>query len=297
MESARAEDRVFGRPETYPPQPLVTRASRSFDLLSVAVEGAEAAYAEEGRRALPALVFLHGWGASSQFWKYQLGAFAPRFRCVAPDLAGFGRSACPRDRSYTVESYVSWLEKFLDALGLERVRLVGHSMGGSIALLFAIERPARVERLVVVNPLLEARTAFTLRSRLLAAPGIRWLAWWGAHLGGLRRWVTRDFSYVQGLEDGLAVDLVRGSYRSTMRSLRSCLALDLVPRLASLSVPTLSIGTDRDRVILGSQYERVPTPHRARIGETGHLPMIERPEEFNRVLDRFLGRQDGAPGP
>ncbi len=290
MTAGRTEDRVFGLPETFPPLPLVTRASESYDFLSVSVEGAEVAYAQEGRLALPPLVFLHGWGASSKFWKYQLGAFAPRFRCVAPDLPGFGRSGKPPDRDYAVASYVPWLERFLDVLGLSRVTLVGHSMGGSIALLFAIERPGRVERLVVVNPLLEGATAFTARSRALAAPGIRWIVWRLAHFRRLRRWVTKEFSYVQGLEDDLAEDVVRGTYRSAMRSMLSCLALDLGPRLSSLSVPTLAIGTDLDRVVLGGQYERVPTPHRVRITRTGHMPMIERPEEFNRALEAFLNQ-------
>lgn len=154
------EERVFGTPEKMPPLSLRTGPSRSYDLCSVSVEGAEVAYAHEGTVNHPPLVFLHGWGASHKFWRHAFSAFSPRRRCVAPDLVGFGISEKPR-RDYSLEAYAGWLGRFLDALSLPRVTLVGHSMGGAISLLFALAHPERVARLVVVNPLIQGRTAFT----------------------------------------------------------------------------------------------------------------------------------------
>ena len=136
--TGKIEDRVFGLADRLPPLPLVTRESREYDLLSVSVDGAEVAYAQQGRLALPPLVMLHGWAASHKFWKYCFSAFSPRWRVIAPDMVGFGISEKP-DRDYTLEGLTSWLGKFLDALKLDRVTLVAHSMGGTIALLYALQ--------------------------------------------------------------------------------------------------------------------------------------------------------------
>src|SRR5262245_29764657 len=136
----KIEDRVFGLSNRLPPLPLVTRESQEYDLLSVSVDGAEVAYAQQGRLALPPLVLLHGWAASHKFWRYCLTAFSPRWRVIAPDLVGFGLSEKP-DRDYSVEGYAQWLGRFLDALKLDRVTLLGHSMGGTIALLYSMEHP------------------------------------------------------------------------------------------------------------------------------------------------------------
>ena len=285
-----SEDRVFGISRTYPAPPLSARAPGGMDLCSASVEGAEVVYASQGTGAHPALVFVHGWGSSHKFWKHALSAFSPRYWCVAPDLVGFGISEKPR-RDYSVEAYAVWLGKFLDALGRREVTLVGHSMGGAISLLFALEHPERVTRLAVVNPLIQGSTAFSFRTRLLTLPGVRGLIYALGHVRPIRRWIAKDFSYVARLDDEIVDDVVRGTFQSTTESLNSLARTDLVPRLGALSVPTLAIGTDEDRIILGRQHELIPTAEKVLIPHTGHIPMLERPEEFNRVLDEFLRRE------
>ncbi len=281
------EDRVFGRPELFPPPPLPAGPSTSYDLCGVTVEGAEVVYARQGTAARPPLVFVHGWAASHRFWKYTLGAFAPRYCCIAPDLVGFGISEKPH-RDYSVEALARWLGRFLDALGLRRVTLVGHSMGGTLALLFALDHPDRVERLAVVNPVVQGPTAFNSRTLLLTLPVVRRLAWWVGHVGWVRRWITRDFSFVQGLEEDLSRDVMAGTYESMMKPLFSLRKIDLAPRLGELRVPTLAVGTDEDKIVAPWQYEAVPAARKVRIAHSGHIPMVERPEEFNRALDAFL---------
>ena len=281
------EDRVFGRPEDYPPLPIATKPSTAYDLLSVPVEGADAAYAMQGTVNHPPLVFLHGWGASHKFWRWAFTAFAPRYRCLAPDLVGFGLSEKPR-REYSIEAYSRWLGSFLDALRFPRVTLVGHSMGGTIALQFALDHPERVEKLAVVNPLLQGSTAFGGRIKFLMLPLVRTLAFAALRSEGLRRRVVRDFSFVGPLDDELAGDAARATYQSSTDSMLSCMRIDLTGRLASLQVPTLSVGTDHDRVIVTRQYEWVPARTKALIPETGHIPIVERPAQFNAILDEFL---------
>jgi pimeloyl-ACP methyl ester carboxylesterase len=285
--TGKIEDRVFGLSDRLPPLPLVTRESKEYDLLSVSVEGAEVAYAQQGRLALPPLVMLHGWASSHKFWKYCLSAFAPRWRVVAPDLVGFGISEKP-DRDYSIEAYAKWLGGFLDALKLDRVTLVGHSMGGTIALLYALEHPERVERLAVSNPLIVGATAFSARNKLFMLPGIRNLLLLGSRLGPVRRYIQKDFTAAGALDPDIARDVTAGTCASMFGSLRSVSKADLRGKLGSLSVPTLSIGTDGDRLVAPDQYELVPAQRKERIAGSGHIPMIERPEEFNRILNDFL---------
>ncbi len=293
--TGKIEDRVFGLSDRLPPMPLVTRESKEYDLLSVSVEGAEVAYAQQGRVALPPLVLIHGWAASHKFWKYSLTAFSPRWRVIAPDLPGFGLSEKP-SRDYSVEGLAAWLGKFLDALKLDRVTLVGHSMGGTIALIYTLDHPERIEKLAVSNPVIVGKTAFTKRTRACMLPGIRSLLFLLARVGPIRRWVGRDFSYVQRLDEDLARDVIRGSYEATFASLGSTARTDLRARLgSSLPVPTLSIGTDHDMLVAPDQYGLVPAQKKVCIPETGHIPMIERPAEFNRALNEFLS--EPAPGP
>jgi pimeloyl-ACP methyl ester carboxylesterase len=285
--TGKIEDRVFGMSDRLPPQPIVTRESREFDLLSVSVDGAEVAYAQQGRLALPPLVLLHGWGASHKFWKYTFSAFSPRWRVIAPDLVGFGLSEKP-DRDYRLEALSDWLGKFFDALKLDQVVLVGHSMGGTISLLHALDHPGRIRKLAVVNPLICGATAFNARTRLCMAPVIRRLLFLGSRIKSIRRWVAKDFSYVPGHEAELSDDIIRGTYQSTFDSLLSAAKTDLRPRLSQLSVETLSIGTDHDQLVAPDQYGLVPAQRRELIADTGHIPMIERPADFNRILNEFL---------
>ncbi|HLY08501.1 MAG TPA: alpha/beta fold hydrolase, partial [Planctomycetota bacterium] len=287
-------DRVFGMSDRLPPQPIVTRESREYDLLSVSVDGAEVAYAQQGRVALPPLVLLHGWAASHKFWKYCFSAFSPRWRVIAPDMVGFGISEKPR-RDYRLEALSDWLGKFLDALKLDRVALVGHSMGATISLIYAMAHPERIRKLAVVNPLVVGATAFNSRTKMCLLPGVRALLFWGSRLTPIRRWVTKDFSYVAQVDEDLSRDLVRGSYQSTFDSLISASKTDLRPTLSSLAVETLAIGTDRDQLVAPDQYALVPAHQRELIADTGHIPMIERPGEFNRILNGFLSQDHLGP--
>ncbi len=285
MSHARVvEDRVFGQEKAIPGQGLLSHPSTAFDLFSCSVQGADVAYAQQGTVNHPPLVFLHGWGASHKYWLHTFSGFAPRWRCVAPDLPGFGLSAKPA-RDYSVEGLTKWLEAFLDRLGFPRVTLVGHSMGGAVALLFALANPARVEKLALVNPLVRGRDGLSSRARTMMKPGLRNLLFALRTLPSLRRWISRDFTSASPLQDALVDDILAPTYRAMVDSFRSLSATDLSGHGASM--PTLAIGTDQDHVLDPGQIDLLPCPQ-VRIRNAGHIPMVEQPAEFNRVLDQFL---------
>ena len=102
------------------------------------------------------VVMFHGWGASAYMFRHALTLLPPRgLRAIAVDLRGFGLSDKPAEKvrgAYTLDAYCTDVDALLDALGLPTAALIGQSMGGGLVLRYALRRPARVSRLVLVNP-------------------------------------------------------------------------------------------------------------------------------------------------
>ncbi len=134
------------------------------------LDGLEIYYVSTGQG--PATLLIHGLGGFAESWRETLAALEPHSRVIAFDLPGFGQSAKP-NRPYTLGFFARVVDELLEALEVERVRLVGHSLGGGVALAFALACPDRVERLAL---LAAAVPGFPLRPsplyRLMAWPGI-----------------------------------------------------------------------------------------------------------------------------
>ena len=113
----------------------------------IELNGAEFRYRETGDRSCPALIVLHGLGEDARDWDGVARALSGCYRVLALDQRGHGQSE--HTNEYSFELMRDDLQEFVDVLGLERFALMGHSMGGLVALLFAEEWPERVERLVI----------------------------------------------------------------------------------------------------------------------------------------------------
>ncbi len=118
------------------------------ELLTAPVFGQTIRYYDMG--AGPALVLLHGIGGDADDWAFCLDALGQSHRVIALDLLGFGRSDKPVI-NYSIAGFVEVLQRFLPALGIERISLLGHSLGGWIATSFALQFPAMVDKLVLVD--------------------------------------------------------------------------------------------------------------------------------------------------
>ncbi|HET8577805.1 MAG TPA: alpha/beta fold hydrolase [Methylomirabilota bacterium] len=118
-------------------------------LTGAAVDGLELYYTSTGSG--PPTLLIHGLGAFAESWRHTIAALAPHATVIALDLPGFGQSAKPR-RDYGLPFFAEAVNRLLDALGIERVHLVGHSLGGGVAVAFATANPSRVDRLALLSP-------------------------------------------------------------------------------------------------------------------------------------------------
>ncbi|MFB6272892.1 MAG: alpha/beta fold hydrolase, partial [Salinibacter sp.] len=121
----------------------------------------------------PPVVFLHGNPTSARLYRHLIDALAPAYRCIAPDHLGFGRSAAPRNASYSPPAHATRVEMLLRTLDLSHITLVLHDWGGPIGLSYALRHPDTVRRLVLTNTWawpLTHRPLIQAASRLLATP-------------------------------------------------------------------------------------------------------------------------------
>ncbi len=267
------------------------------------VVGARANYVEMGEG--PPLLFVHGLSGAWQNFLENIPYFARTHRVIAVDLPGFGSSPMP-PWEISIPAYGRFLRDFCERLGVDRCSLVGNSMGGFIATEVAITEPDRVDDLVLISAagITWARArrepaAMIARVGLAAAPlATRFHMSW-IKRPGLRKEVFQGvFFDPNGLRREMLWENVVPALDSPgyYDALTTLWGYDIRHRLEEIGVPTLIVWGRQDRV--------VPVPaalsYKKRIGDNaeleifdrcGHVPQIERPERFNRLLERFLARE------
>jgi 3-oxoadipate enol-lactonase len=223
------------------------------DERGIGVGGIRLAYRVWGPADAPPLVLLHALGEGAADWDDVAPAFAGHWRVYAPDLRGHGRSDWPGD--YSVELMRADVLGFLDALGLDRVDLIGHSMGGLVAYLLAAEGPERVARLI-----LEDVAALLPRQRIVPARPDGELPYdWEMVLAIRRQIDDPDPTWLAGIGRITAATLVIGG------GPQSPVPQDRVAELA--------------RLIPGARTETIAA---------GHLIHAAEPEAFTRTALAFL---------
>jgi pimeloyl-ACP methyl ester carboxylesterase len=254
----------------------------------------------------PLIVLLHGITSTSDVWLQAMGRLAERYTVVAPDLLGHGRSAKPRG-DYSLGAYASGGRDLLGVLGFERGTVVGHSLGGGIALQFAYQFPEYCERLVLVSsgglgkevhPLLRAAA---LPGAELVLPLI------------IRDWVIGAGSAVAGFLGGFGFsagpDLAeaargyasladRGAREAFLHTLRAVVDLEgqrvsATDRLyLAQRLPTLLIWGTNDPIIPiahgRAAQERIPESRLVEIPGAGHWPQLDDPDRFVAELTEFV---------
>jgi pimeloyl-ACP methyl ester carboxylesterase len=276
----------------------------------VELHGQRVSYTQLGEG--PVIVLIHGITSSSRTWRAVLAPLAEDHTVIAPDLLGHGRSGKPRG-DYSLGAYASGIRDLLAVLGVRKATVVGHSLGGGIAMQFAYQFPERLERLVLVDSGgLGAEVNLVLRAATL--PGAEFVLPLmfspltrraGRLIGsGLGRVGLRANANVVGLAEGVDSLADAEARRAFVHTARSVIdprgqRVDARDRLyLSQDVPTMLIWGDKDPIIPVEHGRRahqlMPHSRLEIFPRAGHFPFNDDPDRFAAVLRDFIATTEPA---
>lgn len=254
----------------------------------------------------PPILLVHGITSSSRTWKAVMPRLAGKHTVIAPDLLGHGRSSKPQG-DYSLGAYASGMRDLLVALDVHKVTVVGHSLGGGIAMQFAYQFPDRVSRLVLVDTGGIGREVnLALRAATLPGSGfvLPFLFAPTIHDAGLkfRNFLSslgiRGSADVEGVAEGFASLTEADARRAFVHTVRSVIdpngqRVSAADRLyLTRDIPSLIVWGDRDRIIPVSHadmaHELMPGSRLEIFPGAGHFPFNDDPVRFVDVLEDFI---------
>ncbi len=240
-------------------------------------------YIDDGGNGSVPVVFVHSLAGNTQQWSAQLNHIRITRRAVALDLRGHGQSLPTANDDYAIESMAQDIQTVVDRLGIERFILVGHSMGGSVAGAYAGTNPERVVGLLLVDPSGDSTQmpAEEVQQYLGALESEAYSSvvegYWSQILAGSAE--TTEAKVIQDLRDTSKATVV-GVFKELFK-------YNPVPTLERYDGPKLSVITSLNETPFGVHNLVSDLPHEVITG-TGHWLQLDKPEEFNRIMDDFL---------
>lgn len=244
------------------------------------------------------VVLLHGSGpgvSGDANWRLTIPGLSSRYRVLAPDVVGYGATARPPEVRYSLATWTDHVVAFLDALDLERVALVGNSLGGRLSLELAHRHPERVSRMVLMG---SPGVGMTVTEGLQAVRSYE------PSVENMRRLLTDWFAVDPTI---ITDDLVQKRYEASLESWDAYRAMFFDPRHAgndlavseeqvrATRTPTLLVHGREDKVVPAdvswNMVRLLPDADLHVFARCGHWTQIERPDEFNALVADFL-----APG-
>lgn len=262
----------------------------------VDVGGLRTYYQVEGRG--PAVLLLHGTGASGYSWRQNVTALAERFTVYVPDIPGYGYSDKPPGEHWS-RALASWASQFLRTVGVEKAAVIGHSMGGEIALWLAIDHPEQVDRLLLVDA--AGVGGLTGSFRMVATPVLGEIMLKSTGEAMLRRLMRQAYARKEVVTDEM-VSLyhrftwspgARNAFLSRLRRYEQD-RVALQEQLGRVKAPTAAFwgahdpyfGLEVGRKLVG----QIPGATLTVFRTSGHVPHEEQPEGFNRLALAWLTR-------
>jgi pimeloyl-ACP methyl ester carboxylesterase len=237
----------------------------------------------------PPLLFVHGWCCDSTFWRRQLPSFRRKHRVVAVDLRGHGRSGKP-EQAYTMDLFCQDLEWLIGELGLRRPVIVGHSMGGIVALRLAGRRKRALPGVVIVDAPIFPMIDRPVRRQLIAAlesPMFRAAA----------RQVIEQNLFIPASPPALRRRITNIMLRTPQYVMSSAfrnLWADNKALAKNVNVPSLFVDAGRDLEELKRIKRAVKGIQIGRTVGAGHFNMLETPDQFNGMLRTFLDQLESG---
>ncbi|PXV55349.1 Pimeloyl-ACP methyl ester carboxylesterase [Dyella jiangningensis] len=245
----------------------------------------------------PTLLMLHGFAASKEVWMKQMEQLSPHFHVIAPDLPGWGESSRVDGASYNIDAQASRLQAFIEALHLPKVVLIGHSMGGAIAGVYAAEHPEHVAELALLDSFglkanendfsrtaMSGKNVFLFDNREQFAQATAWAFAKPLNIPGR----FQDVLIARNQKD-------RAFLEHTFNELRDpSQYLSLQSRLDKLQMPVLGLWCHDDKIIDISALDSLRNGLKNASGIStsmltgcNHMPIVEKPEETARIITQF----------
>ncbi len=238
------------------------------------------------------VILLHGWLGSWGYWAETMSRLQSSYRAYALDFWGFGDSGKRQD-SFLVSDFVALVDEFMERLGIEAAPVIGHSMGGTVALSLALTHPRRVRQVAVIGSPIDGRSlSFWLK--LAGEP-------WAAHLlwkvpfalpTFLRAFSLRATKESQRWYQMVTKDASDTTVDSFFSSIRSLHHTNLTDKMANIPVPVMGIYGAKDIIVNPNQADvmeaTAPHPHVVRLPNSGHFPMLDEPDIFHHHLLSFV---------
>jgi pimeloyl-ACP methyl ester carboxylesterase len=279
-----------------------------------AIHGHDVAVRVDGDQTAPVVVLVHGMAGSSTTWREVMPVLGRRYRVIAPDLLGHGRSDKPAG-DYSLGAHASLIRDLLAELDVERATIVGQSLGGGVAMQFAYQFPEMCERLVLVSSGGLGRDVSWIL-RLLSLPGAELVlpivvpGFVRDHGNSLSRWLHRHGVRPPRVAEmwqayaSLAEGENRQAFLRTLRSVVDASGQTVSARdrlYLAAAMPTLIVWGDNDPIIPvdhGREAHDAMPGSRLDIFEgVGHFPHVEVPDQFVAVLTDFIDSTKAAEPP
>jgi pimeloyl-ACP methyl ester carboxylesterase len=261
--------------------------------IAIAPDGVHVQYRLYGAGE-PALVFIHGWSCDSNYWREQIPAFQSKYTLVTVDLAGHGGTDGHRT-DWSIARFGQDVATALSAVPNKQIILVGHSMGGPVALEAARLLDGRVIGIIGVDTFKSIGAPVPGTAQIDAA-----IKPFQADFIGTTRAMVADHLFVKGdnpqLAQKIAYDMSLSPPRVAVPAMRALLEYDFVEPLKDLSVPIVAINSDLGEPVNEIRIRKVLPKFRAvTLPGTGHFLMMEDPQIFNPVLETEVATLLGAP--
>ena len=262
--------------------------------IAIAPDGVHVQYRVYGAGE-PALVFIHGWSCDSNYWREQLPAFDKKYTLVTVDLAGHGGTDGNRT-DWSIARFGQDVVSALSTIPNKQIILVGHSMGGPVAIEAARLLEDRVIGIIGVDTFKSIGAPAPSPAQVDAA-----LKPFEADFIGQTRALVADHLFVKGahpqLAEKIAYDMSLSPPRVAVPSMRALLEYDFTEPLKDLSVPIVAINSDLGEPVNEARIRKVlPKFRTVTLSGTGHFLMMEDPQAFNAALAAEVAAMTASAG-
>ncbi len=261
--------------------------SRSVHQTAISFDGVRIQFADSGKGD-PTLIFISGWGGTKEDWDYQMDHFSGSHRCVAIDLAGFGESGSNRTE-WTMPAFAGDVTAVMDQLGIDEAVIIGHSMGGMVALETARANPDRIIGVVPVDVINDVERSWQAATHERTVNYFMDLA-----MNPTFEKIRNSAMFSEKADSAMilrALNVFESSekkgWEASLREVLRYMSSDLRDCLKAVSVPVCCINAgNAPNLETARKYH--PGITAKTISDAGHLVFWEEPDQFNRLLEEAI---------